>query len=226
MGATDFSNAQKKYMESLFEKYGELIRDEMRREIGVLKEEINSYKIKVHRLEEENKNLKEKIQQMDKRSRRNNLIIYGIKSEGNNVEEETKKLLEDKLEINCPEEIIRDIYKLGKGELSPILLQAYNQKSIHRILNSAHKLKNSGVNLAPDYTPEEREARRTLVKRMREEKERGNQSYIRGNALIINNQKHTLEEIIAGEKERGGNREQNSASTSRATRSASQRSRQ
>ncbi|KAL3284919.1 hypothetical protein HHI36_019051 [Cryptolaemus montrouzieri] len=155
-----------KKIESSLKKQNDDISSDIESEVGELRHQLVDYKQKTEKLESENEELKKRLEIVDRKTRKNNLVIYGLKT---------------------TENAVSDVYKIGKTESCPVLLELLNRKLQQQILQNSYKLKGSNISLSPDYTPEERRARKILVVRMREAKEEGKSAYIRGNTLIVEN---------------------------------------
>lgn len=188
-------------MSSLFKKHCDALGDELKSEIRALREEVYLQRNRVQTLEEENQVLRNRVNQLDRRSRQNNLIIHGLRGV-DGMEENVKKTLEESLEVQIHQFAVSDIHRLGKDRKGPILLELNSSIVKQNILQKVSKLKGTAISISPDYTLEEREQRRILVKRMKESIEERNSARIEGNKLIINNKQYTLQQIIEENKKR------------------------
>lgn len=184
MGSDDFTEAQKKYLETLLKKYSESVCKDIKNELDEVKADFMIYRNKVEELEEENRELKKTIAQIDRKTRRNNLILHGIRADERELEEVAVQTFRECLEVDILGDHITDICRLGRSESSPILVEIKNNKLRRNIFRNAGKLKNTGISISPDYTVEERRNRKLLVEQMKRARERGEDIYIRGNKLV------------------------------------------
>lgn len=194
MESAEFSESQKKFLSALLKRHCDALCAELKGEVRALKDELYIQRNKIQSLEEENQLLRNQVNQLDRKSRQKNLIFYGLSCRVDEVEQRVKKTLEENLQVEVAQHAISDIHKLGKDQKSPILLELNSRIVRLNILHKASKLKGTGISISPDYTLEEREQRRILVRRMKESIEEGNNARIRGNKLVIDNKQ--LQQVV------------------------------
>lgn len=180
-------------------------------EISELKEELKSFKqnsdsqinnlIKENKnLQEENKILKTKLEVIEKRTKKFNVILYGIKEEPNQSIEETvvANIIQNKLQIDCSEKDIRDIYRVGKSinnKTRPIVVETVRSDFKNEILAKSSKLKGTGISISLDYTSDEYRRRTFLVKYMKEARQKGQQAYLKGRKLVLDGDEFFYEDL-------------------------------
>ena len=138
--------------------------------------------------------LNENLDYMESQSRRNNVIIDGIKeSEGekwSDSEDKVKKLLSEKLELDpCKMEIER-AHRIGKPSPSstrprPIVVKFLRFKDRVEVLNKAKVLKGTNIYINEDYPEAVRLKRKELLPAMRAAREKGEIAYLRYDKLIV-----------------------------------------
>ena len=122
--------------------------------------------------------MKEKMREMEDRSRRNNLRIDGIDEVNgetwDDTEERVLDLLENRLQINNVRiERAHRIFRKGKNSTKPrsIIIKLLDYKDKKLILDNAKKMKGSGVYIYEDFSAETMAIRNDLwpeVKRLRD----------------------------------------------------------
>lgn len=206
---TMFSNILTELKE--MRKQNEEFRNETRRDITTLKEEIQSLdrnlETKCVTLENKiynaDKEAKEKIKHLEdsiqaiqvaeehrqRRERRNNIIIKSKeinKDTGNALENKVKEILKN---IEAEEAFTRATYigtdNSGKGLVRVELTRLKDKISI---MKNKHKLKGQECYIDDDMTNKEREIQAVLRKRAREEREKGNTVKVGYQKIMINNQ--------------------------------------
>lgn len=141
----DFSETQKKFLDSFLKKHNEAVCSELKGEINELKQNTELLRVKIGELEAENKELKNRLNDIDSRSRKKNLLLFGLNSQEAELEEKVREVIESKLRILKTENFINDVYRLGRNDDSPVLLEISNQKFKQDILKQVSKLKGSGI---------------------------------------------------------------------------------
>ncbi|XP_048243168.1 uncharacterized protein LOC125376028 [Haliotis rufescens] len=139
---------------------------------------------------------------LENRSRRDNIVVYGIpETQGGEretwgeCEEAVREVLSDKLEIedaDRDEKVgIERAHRLGRrkegGKPRPIIVKLTRNKSKSEILRQARsKLKHSQVNISEDFSFPVREKRRKLIPHLVKAREEGKEAFIRFDKLVIN----------------------------------------
>lgn len=121
--------------------------------------------------------LHEKVTDLEDRSRRSNLVVFGIKENPSETTESLKKdvltdIFATKLQVSCHS--VGRIHRIGKhGNQRPVIVffQDYNEKEI--ILKNAHKLKGSDISIQNDYSKETLRKRKLLWESAKSEKGQG-----------------------------------------------------
>ena len=185
--------------------------DKMQNDLAQATKENKELKEKVEKLEE-------KLDDMEGRSRRNNLIFHGIphlqgKTETwSDCENSVKTVLKDDLGIDVEVEIER-AHRLRGGHrsgqcTSPIIACFRSFKDKERVLAERRKLKenNPNVYINEDFSPRVREKRRLLQPFLREAKAAGKKAYLRFDSLIVEGKTHAYDPATQGLVERQGQR--------------------
>lgn len=208
---SEFSAAQKDYMDGLFERLTatfnnktQEIKTEFKSQLGELKQEfsnlINGYDEKIFQLEDQNKNLQNNIVQLQRRIRKNNVVIFGINSSETNLLEYILNLFKETLEIETYATEINDVYRIGPKDKpsQPVIVEfiSYQKKLI--IQKNAKKLKGKNLSITQDQCYEDRATHKILYKHLIAAKTKGIQAYIKGNKIVIGNEIYTTEDLEHG----------------------------
>lgn len=185
--------------------------NDVKTEINEIKNTINQEIKKRKEIEEKYKELKVKYDTLDKQTRKNNIVIFGLKYNPNkNIKnaEAKKNLLEFTLkelrrllgvQINPTE--VNDIFSIGNQDTNkPVLVKFCSLLKKQEILSNCNKLKGTEVIISEDLNPEEREINKTLYKHLKVARQTNNLAYIRGAKLYINKKPYSLEELNKLEK--------------------------
>lgn len=146
--------------------------------IGTLKTEVDHMKSTIQKLETTVSHLLIKTDELENRSRRNNLVIYSIKEDGKETEAElTDKIIKDifserlGITINGIERCHRIGRKSDRNRPAIIKLQDYREKTA--ILKACPKLKGSEFSVSEDYSKRIRDVRKKLWESASQEKTNG-----------------------------------------------------
>lgn len=211
MGENKINDDLLKYIQAINEKC-----DQIRNDIFTVKKDLTKEIEKVHSenkdLREENTILKEKLQTLEQKFKKYNIIVYGLEEQENEVEDiqEFLNIINRNLEIDCRFDDIRDIFRIGKnaeGKTRPLSVEFVNFKLKIEILQKARLLKGTKIFLSNDYTPEEYQKQKVLRQYMINIRSENCKAYIQKNILYIDGKGHTYEEVLRLTEER--NREEN-----------------
>lgn len=179
--------------------------DDLNEEVHGLRDDMTELRRVNDDLLNENEELKSKIDRLERaqddlegRSRRNNLIFYGLhKTEGETAEDcelLVKEVLTDKVELAEDFEFDR-VHRLGTSKNSPIIARCtfYKQKSI--ILKAKRKLQETDntISIGEDFTKRVRDIRRKLIPFLKTAKADGKRVTMIYDHLLIEGQKYTVD---------------------------------
>lgn len=125
---------------------------------------------------------KRKLVDLEDRSRRSNLVVFGITEDRNETEDDLKRKViretfQQKLGVKC--ESVGRIHRLGKGPVKrPVILffQDFNEKVA--VLKNAKKLKGSKIYIQNDYSAHTLKKRKMLWESAKSEKAAGKKVYL------------------------------------------------
>ncbi|CAG9760012.1 unnamed protein product [Ceutorhynchus assimilis] len=173
----------------------EKVNDDLIKENHVLKHKIKT-------LEDKNQDLELKINILEIKARKNNLIIYGLPNKtelkGENLVRWVVDKLKNLLEVDLNANEINNTYYLGRPETEkkPLLVEltTYIRKDI--LLKNARKLKGKSVFLSNDLTKAEREINKVLYSNLKEARKLGLTAFIKKNNLHVGNDIYIYEDLL------------------------------
>ncbi|XP_052742166.1 uncharacterized protein LOC112048177 [Bicyclus anynana] len=189
-------------MEDQFQLLFNKMKNEMQKQTLELKESITNtimekMEEKLQPIIEENKNLKIKLENLEKEveslkrgKKQNNLIIFGVK-EGEKSSQEliqkVKQIFESDLNLNLEDYEVNKMYRIGKdnsgGKPRPILFSFVSEWKKNEVMKRKKNFKD--VHVAEDYTKEVLEKRKMLQPQLIEERKKGNFAYLKFDKLVI-----------------------------------------
>lgn len=156
---------------------------------------------RIQELERENLLLKEKNEMLEKRQRRNNIVIYGINkveyAQGNLLDFIVGKL-EGLLGVNLKLEHINNCFVLNNGPdkvTTPILVEFVSYLQKEKIFKNISKLKGRRIYITDDLTINERKQSQQLRTHLKLAKQRGNNAYIKGKKLFVNGEAYGAKDL-------------------------------
>lgn len=152
---------------------------------------------KIQPLLEENKHLKSEVQTLNKkvkyleeRNKKNNIILHGVKETENNYAELFNIVTDilQKINVKIEKFEINNYHRLGRkhdeSKIRPILVSFTSYQSKANIMKNKAKMPHKTF-ITEDFSKETLELRKNLQQQLREEKEKGNEAFIKNNKLIL-----------------------------------------
>ncbi|KAF9407668.1 hypothetical protein HW555_012385 [Spodoptera exigua] len=149
-------------------------------------------------LVEENKNLKNKVEKLEKEvevmkraEKKNNIVVFGLEEKETSTLEllkEFKKHLNQDLNIKIEDYEINKIYRLGtknreNNKPRPVLCSFVSNWRKNEIIKNKKSL--IKINISEDYSKEVLEKRKALQAKLAEEKKKGNVAYLKYDKLVV-----------------------------------------
>lgn len=153
--------------------------------------ELEKRAARVDDLERTVKSLESKIVDLEDRSRRSNLLIFGLQEEAGETETELKQkvvtdIFSEKLNVNCSS--IGRIHRLGKpGKQRPVIIFFQNFNEKRDVLKNAYKLKGTSFSVQNDYSRETLRKRKLLWDSAKAEKKEGKKVALIDEKLRVDN---------------------------------------
>lgn len=158
---------------------------------------IESLNNKIRTLEKEKLELSNKVELLERESKKKNLVIFGLNRNPREVSaasicREIKQLLN----VQLIESDISNIFTLGNVENSPIKLELVSYLKKREILQNCHKLKGTKTYIVHDLTEKQRSDNKILRTHLHQAREHTKDSYIKGNRLYVNSIEYKVEDLL------------------------------
>lgn len=181
---------------------------ELRYEVEGLRDENNYFKKQCEHLQAKMDGMEAKLDDMECRSRRNNLLFYGLPKSPNETaetcERTVKDFIKDTLKVTSPVQFDR-VHRVGDKPTSPIIARCSFYKDKLLILKGKGELRTarSRVYINEDFTNRVRDIRKRLTPHLKEAKTAGKRAALIYDHLLIEGKKYVLKEDGVGVVEMG-----------------------
>lgn len=179
--------------------------DEIKADIAQIKSDLSTQnnKIaiinsKVENLEKENQELKKRVLATERKTKRNNIIIFGVNEDITDILSFIIKLIADTLQVSCTVGDINNIYRIGQKSVEkprPIILELISNLKKQKIFHVINKLKGTGITFSNDQIPEDREEHTFLYQQLKIAKQKQYNAKIVRNKLVVNGESYTYEDL-------------------------------
>lgn len=150
---------------------------------------------RINTLEKENLTLTKKIEHIERSTKKNNILVFGLKEDIQNSAVNICNTLTKLLEVEVSVNDLNNVYSI-KSLRNTVKVEFISNLKKTEILRNARKLKDSGISIAQDLTFMQREENKLLRKYLKKARENPvNTSYIKGNKLYVNNKCYTVDEL-------------------------------
>ena len=194
------------------------LRDEVNATCAAIKTELRELHDEVADLRKENDSLKQenvdlrsclqemdvKIDDLECRSRRNNLLFYGLSRFENeshqDLEQTVQEFLTDRLELSESVSFDR-VHRVSDRPNSPVIVRCCSYKDKITIMKAKGKLRGSKVFISEDFSLRVRSIRKVLAPHLKTAKQAGKRATMVFDHLIIDGKKFVLDDTGMGIKE-------------------------
>ncbi|XP_075534775.1 uncharacterized protein LOC142570261 [Dermacentor variabilis] len=129
---------------------------------------IQEIKARIDSLEDTVRLQAKKLVEYENRSRRNNILVFGVEESASETDSDLKKVVmeevfQDKFGIEV--KTIERIHRLGRikdGKRRPVVMRFYDYNEKEHVMKNCFKLKGSSYSVSNDYAPETVEIRKKL----------------------------------------------------------------
>lgn len=154
---------------------------------------------KVVKLQRENRQLKLKIEQLERRSKKNNLIIFGLQVAENIPKEElcekTLATLNKNLDLDLKQEQLADIYSFGSPGKKQVIIELASCFTKRAVLKNVNKLKGTGIVVTHDKTKQEQIRNKILLQHIKKAREEGKKAVIKKGRLVIDGEELDIDDL-------------------------------
>lgn len=160
--------------------------------LNKLGNQVSEIETSVSNFEQGLSSLSRKVDDLENRSRRNNLILHGLDEVKGETGEELLTRVKDKVfqeKLQLTAETIERCHRLGKKQENksrPVIMRFMDYREKESVLMTAHKLKDTPFSLSEDFSFRVREIRRKLWKSAVKDKEDGAKVKLIYDKLSIN----------------------------------------
>ena len=178
------------------------IRQEIHLKFDEVSNKIGAQEDKLKVLERQHKKLDLRSLEHERRIRKNNILIFGLKTqlEHESILASVLKLLKDKLDVELSESDINNIYSISNNNPNKppsIKVEFISFLKKLTVIKNCYKLKNTNIFIAQDLCVEDREERKILVEQLRLARTKGLNAKIRGNKLLVNDEEYSATDLQA-----------------------------
>lgn len=149
---------------------------------------------KVKSLEEENISLKQKVEYLERKSKKNNIIIFGLDSEDATLPNICRKL-KDLIRVDISVNDINNFYPLNSTTNNALKIEFTSFWKKLKVLGNCKYLKGTSVTVVNDLTFEQRRDQKVLRHHLAIARKENKISYIRSEKLFIGNKVYTVEDL-------------------------------
>ena len=173
--------------------------DELKKDIQQIKLQISTEaaitREKICTIESNQNKLKDNIIHLERVTRKNNIIIFELEVEEQDLVSSVIKQLNDLMDLNLCEADINDIYKLNNKKNAPIKVEFTSFLKNKSVFGSVRKLKGKNIFINNDLCREDQEKDKALRSHLKQAREKGYKAYIKKGKIIINNETYLLEQL-------------------------------
>lgn len=155
-------------------------------------EELNE---KIKTLENENIQLKNKLEFLERDQKKNNILVYGLELAEDFTVDDVCEILSQSLEVSISHFDINDLYILSIPK-NPIKIELISNLKKREIFNNCKKLKGTTIGISGDLTYRQRQDNKLLRHHLGKARENKTQkSFIKGNKLYVGDKEYTIESL-------------------------------
>lgn len=148
---------------------------------------------KIENFEGKLREIQESIAFIERANRKNNIVIFGIETDRENLLKTTISQLNNTFGCNLQERDINNLYVIGKKNTIIVEFVSYLSKKF--IFKQLYKLKGTGISITNDLRPEDQKINKTLVKHLKEARAKNQKAHIKNLKLYVNGVPYTIEEL-------------------------------
>lgn len=162
--------------------------------VAALDEKVSSCVTAVNKLQQSLSAMENRLDDLENRSRRSNLILYGIPENGKENDRDLAEMVNEdviKKVLELEPVAIERIHRLGRpsaNKARPIILKLLDFREKTTILKNCYKLKGLKIAVGEDFTPRVRDIRKKLWQAAKARKLEGDKINLVFDKLKINNE--------------------------------------
>ena len=133
--------------------------------------------------------IEKKIEYIERKQRKNNIVIFGLHPEDYKLETlvgSCSELFREKAKVSVDPSFINNIYALGTSSERPVVVELTTYIKKLEILKAAKNLKGSNIYISHDLTKSQQETRKTLREELKETRRTNPKAHIRQGKVVVN----------------------------------------
>ena len=192
MGLSDIIRELKDTRQQVNEKI-DTLGEKMEERCTRLENDLELLRAEITRTKEEKDEVKQKLDDLENRSRKNSIVFHGIREKVGETWEDTEKTLcytlSEKLNIAVDDGYFERAHRVGKPNVKgrPIITLCSSYKKKVRLMKISKEKKPEGLYANEDYSETVRQARRKLTEVMKKKRDLGFTAFLSYNKLIVKN---------------------------------------
>lgn len=162
------------------------------------KSSFDAVNIHLHKHSKKIHQLENRCVQLERKIRKNNIVIFGLKVNQESLAEDTIQQLNNLLDLRLNIGDINNVYRVSKNLKSPILVEflTYHKKlEVYKNKDKLRSLKEVNVGIANDLCLEDRRDQKILRKTLRLCREKSIPARIKGNKIEIDGKWYSPQEL-------------------------------
>jgi hypothetical protein len=168
-------------------------------ELESVKTQLSKANDRISSLESCKTELLNKIDDLENKSKKNNIIIFGLTEieDGNEPIDDFLLLAGCKLDVNLDKNCVSHAYRIGKNfGKRPLLVSFIQYSSKEIIMKNVGKLKGSKITISEDLSNKARAKRKNILVKAKEARDKGLNVKIRNNYLLVDNKVVTYDTLL------------------------------
>lgn len=146
--------------------------------------------------------LKDKYNKLEKDSRKNNLIVFGVEAPKENLNRFIVEFLTKHLDIPITTHDVNDVYTIGKqSNKKPVIIKLTTYLMKQQILKNAKKLKGTNIVITEELNLEERQENKILRRNLKKARSENLNAYIRNKKLFVNGEEYSAKQLADEEED-------------------------
>lgn len=138
----------------------------------------------------------------ERKLRKNNIVVFGLDNVNkSDLAEYTLEKLNKALDLNFKINDVNNVYKIGRSEKPPVVVEfiSYLKKiEIFKDIEKLRTLKGKGISVSNDLCKADRENQKILRKHLKIARSQNQQVRLKGNKLEIEGVLYTVEDLEGG----------------------------
>lgn len=167
---------------------------------STLQTTVSACQEKITELEANIKTISKKLDDLENRSRRANLIIYGIEEKDTENSEILERVVSDEIFgklLNTPISGIERIHRLGKKtdqKIRPVILKLLDCRDKTRVLKNCFKLKGTTFSISEDFSRPVQQIRKKLWESTKINRDKNDKVFLTFDKVRVNGQLYAWDE--------------------------------